>query len=334
MHEHHLARTSFGDRLLYGVTGLLSLAPVAVVGGMLGFLVLTSLPVWQYMGLRFLTDSTWNLGNLYAPHPVVLHGVRVMPGAVFGAKVFLVGTGLTSFLALVLATPAAILAAAASSLTLPWRIRGMVAALVETLSGIPSVVYGLFGLMVVGPVIFHSVGPWLNRFLSPLPFVSGPVNTATNLLTAVVILTLMIVPIITATARAAMEQVPVEWTEGARALGWTDWESFRWVILPYAKGAMVGAMLLGLGRALGETMAVLMVSGNALNVLPTDWYSAVSTMAATIAGQLDSAFTDPSGMAVRALGTLGLTLMLITLAANLVARRLVAGGGASAAGEG
>jgi phosphate transport system permease protein len=312
-----------GDGWFMGVTGLLSLAPVAVVLGMLGFLAITGVPVLRLMGFRFFTGAVWNLGNLYAPHPVWVHGVRVMPGAEFGTRVFLVGTALTSLLALGLAAPTGLLAAAAVAFSLPASVRRPIAALVETLAGVPSVVYGLFGLMTVGPFVFQTLGPFLNRILTPLPFVSGPVNTPTNLLTAVIILTLMVMPIVTATGRAAIEQVPQEWLDGARALGWTEWEVFHEVVWPTTRTALVGAVMLGLGRALGETMAVLMVSGNALNVLPANWYSAVSTMAATIAAQLDSAFTDPTGMAVKALGLLGLTLMLLTLAANLVARGLV-----------
>jgi phosphate transport system permease protein len=195
--------------------------------------------------------------------------------------------------------------------------------MVETLAGIPSVVYGLVGLMTLGPFVFGSLGPWLDRWLSPLPFISGAVNTPTNLLTAVLVLTVMILPIIAATVRAFMERIPSGLLEAGRALGWTDWEIFRLIVLPYAAPAVLGGMLLGLGRALGETMAVLMVSGNALNVLPSNWYSAVGTLAATIAGQLDAAFQDPTGMAVSALGLLGLLLMAMTLATNLLARVLV-----------
>jgi phosphate transport system permease protein len=306
-----------------GVTGLLSVAPLAVVAGLLADLAVTGYPVLRYMGIRFLTSPVWNLGNLYAAHPVVVHGVRVMPGAAFGAEVFWVGTLLTAGFALALAAPAGVLVAAATALLLPPSLRATVAAMVETLAGVPSVVYGLFGLMTIGPFVLDTLGPALNRVLSPLPFVSGPVNTPTNLLTAVLVLTLMVLPLITATARAAFERVPTDWLDAGRALGWTDWEIFRAVVWPATRSAVVGAVMLGLGRALGETMAVLMVSGNALNVLPADWYSAVATMAATIAGQLDSAFTDPTGMAVRALGLLGLVLLLVTLAASLLARWLV-----------
>jgi phosphate transport system permease protein len=243
-----------------------------------------------------------------------------MPGAQFGAAAFFLGTGLTSFMALLLATPLAFFLAAAASFTLPFPVNNALAAVVETMAGIPSVVFGLFGFTVLGPIIVHRVGPWLNHWLSPIPFISGPVVSETNLFVATVVLTLMLLPIIAVTTRAAMEQVPWEMVASARALGWTESEVFWRVVWPYSRHALLGGMILGLGRAFGETMAVLMVSGNALNVLPADIYSGVSTMAATIAGQLDSALTDPTHMAVHALGTLGLVLMAITVAVNLIAR--------------
>ena len=318
-----MGRRSRGDRLMHGATAFLAAAPAVVALGLAGFLLAAALPAIRYMGWSFFSGTTWSLGNLYAQHAVVVHGVHVEPGAQFGACVFIVGTAVTAFLALVFATPPAVAAAAASALTLPPRWRRPAAAMVETLAGIPSVVYGLVGLMTLGPFVFGSLGPWLDRWLSPLPFISGAVNTPTNLLTAVLVLTVMILPIIAATVRAFMERIPSGLLEAGRALGWTDWEIFRLIVLPYAAPAVLGGMLLGLGRALGETMAVLMVSGNALNVLPSNWYSAVGTLAATIAGQLDAAFQDPTGMAVSALGLLGLLLMAMTLATNLLARVLV-----------
>jgi phosphate transport system permease protein len=120
-----------------------------------------------------------------------------------------------------------------------------------------------------------------------------------------------------------MERIPREHIESGLALGWTEAETFWRVVWPYVRSAVVGGSILGLGRALGETMAVLMVSGNALNVLPANWYSAISTMAATIAGQLDAALTDPTHMAIHALGALGLVLFLITLGVNGLARLIV-----------
>lgn len=316
-------RRRLGDRAFGGVLGLLSLTPVAVVVGLGVYLVVAALPVFRMMGTGFWTKTAWTLGNLYANGPILVHQVAVMPGASFGGRVFVVGTVLTSVFALALAAPLAVMAAAAGAFWLPRSWRAPVSVLTDLMAGIPSVLYGLWGLTAVGPFVAHWLGPMLNRVLTPIPFVSGPVNGPENLLTATLVLAIMIVPIIAGTARAVMERVPAVWVDGARALGWTDAEVFRYVIWPFSRTAVVGAVILGWGRAVGETMAVLMVSGNADNVLPGDWYSAVATMAATIAAQLDSAMTDPTGMAVRALGALGLVLFLVTVGANLLARWLV-----------
>ena len=137
------------------------------------------------------------------------------------------------------------------------------------------------------------------------------------------ILALMIVPIIASMSRDAMIQAPQELRDGARALGLTDWEVTRKIVLPYAKVGIFGSVILGLGRALGETMAVAMVAGGAINILPTNIYSPLQTMAGFMAVQLDSAFTDPSGMAVSALMELALVLSIITIMVNVVARLII-----------
>lgn len=320
------------ERLFTGATGLLSLAPYAVVATIAVDLAISSAPVWHLMGFRLMTERTWSLGNQYG-HPVRVDGQVIMPGASFGAAVPIVGTVLTSALALFLATPVGLLLATGTAFLFGPAVRRVLAVVVETMAGIPSVLYGLWGFMVLGPFIARSLGPWLNRVLPPWPFVTGPISGPTNLLTAGVVLALMVIPVVASTARAVMERVPVAWLESGRALGWTEAELFRHVVWPFARPAIAGAVILGLGRALGETMAVLMVSGNAINVFPRDWYSPVATMAATIAGQLDSALQDPTQMAVRALGALGLVLLAISVAANLAARILVAQRGAAVEAE-
>ena len=316
-------RTRWLDRTVGSGLGLLSLAPVVTVVGLAAYLTVSASPVFRYMGWHFLTSLEWSIGNQYANHAVVVHGVRVMPDASYGALVFIVGTALTSLLALLAAIPVAFLAAAGSGYFVKGPIRHLLAGLVEMMAGIPSVIYGLWGLVVVAPAISHHIGPWLNTLFSPLGFLSGPLGSETNLLVAVMVITLMIVPIIAATIRAVMERIPRDMIESGLALGWTEGETFWRVVWPYARSAVVGGSILGLGRALGETMAVLMVSGDALNVLPQNLYSAIGTMAATIAGQLDSALTDPTHMALHALGALGLVLFVMTVLVNLLARAIV-----------
>ncbi len=329
-------RARWIDRTVGSGLGLLSLAPMVTVVGLAAYLVASATPVFRYMGWRFFTSLQWAIGNQYANHAVVVHGVKVMPDASFGALVFIVGTALTSFLALIAAVPVAFFAAAGSGYFVKGRIRHLLAGLVEMMAGIPSVIYGLWGLVVVAPAVTNYIGPWFNRVLSPIAFLSGPLGSETNLLVAVIVITLMIVPIIAATIRAVMERIPREMIESGLALGWTEGETFWRVVWPYARSAVVGGSILGLGRALGETMAVLMVSGDAMNILPQNLYSAIGTMAATIAGQLDSALTDPTHMALHALGALGLVLFTITVMVNLLARAIVkrASSGVSLAEEG
>lgn len=317
------ARARWVDRTVGSGLGLFSLVPIATVVGLAAYLMTSAIPVFRYMGWHFFTSLQWAIGNQYANHAVVVRGVKVMPDASFGALVFIVGTALTSFLALIVAVPVAFFAAAGSGYFVKGRIRHLLAGLVEMMAGIPSVIYGLWGLVVVAPAVTNYLGPWMNNVLSPIGFLSGPLGSETNLLVAVIVITLMIVPIIAATIRAVMERIPREMIESGLALGWTEGETFWRVVWPYARAAVVGGSILGLGRALGETMAVLMVSGDAMNILPHNLYSAIGTMAATIAGQLDSALTDPTHMALHALGALGLVLLIITVVVNLLARAIV-----------
>ncbi len=305
------------------LTALVASFSLLALAAILLFLLGAAWPSIRYNGLTFLTGTTWNLGNLYAAAPVRVDGVRAMPGATFGALVFVLGTLLTSVLALVIAVPTSVGIAIFLTEYAPRRVGGAVSFVVELLAGVPSVVYGLWGIIVLVPWIGSWLGPALARALGFVPFLRGPVGTGAGLLASGLVLALMVVPIIASTVREALLMVPGELREGALALGMTRWEAIRAVSLPFARTGIVGASILGLGRALGETMAVLMVSGDAINLLPRNLYSPVGTMAATIAAQLDSALTDASGMAVHALAELALVLFLITVAVNVLARLVV-----------
>jgi len=184
-------------------------------------------------------------------------------------------------------------------------------------------------LIVLGPLLATAVYPSMARLLGFIPFFAGPTGSGLGLLTAGVVLAIMIVPIVAATTRDLLAQVPQLPREGAIALGLTPWESASIVSLPWVRAGIAGAIILGWARALGETMAVLMVSGAAANYLPTSLYSPVSTLASTIVALLDSALTDPTGMAQSALAEAGLVLLVITLLTNGAARlilRRVSGG--------
>ncbi len=187
-------------------------------------------------------------------------------------------------------------------------------------------VYGLWGYVVLIPFLGKHVYPWVERtFGAYLPMFHGPAGSGYGLLTSGIVLCFMIVPLITATLRDALVATPAALRDSGVSLGATRMEVMRRILLSGQRPVLIGATILALGRALGETMAVLMVSGNALNVLPKNIYDPISTMAAFIASQLDSALQDPTGMAVRALAEVALLLMLISVVVNAAARGLCGG---------
>jgi phosphate transport system permease protein len=285
-------------------------------------ILVQSIPSIRLMGWHFITTINWNIGNTYGAM-VTHNGVSAPVGATYGALPFIVGTLAASIIALIIAIPISIFTA----IILAYKVRGVIktvlSIVVELLAGIPSVVIGLWGIMVLVPWVAHSFGPFLTVLGGIIPFFKGPVGSGMGLLTSGLVLALMVIPIITATARDLLQQVPTLYQEGGIGLGMTSWEVVRLICLPYVKDGLIGGIALGWGRALGETMAVLMVSGSAINYLPHNIYSPISTMAAVIADQLDSAQTDASHMAIHAIAELALVLMVLTLVTNLLARLLI-----------
>jgi phosphate transport system permease protein len=310
------------DKVFRVATGVCASSPVLFLAALAVIVFVQAIPSMRFMGWHFITGIHWDMGDTYGSITKV-HGVDAASGASFGALAFIVGTLASSVIALLIALPIAIL----SAVILAYRVRGAVKStlsiLVELLAGIPSVVFGLWGILVLAPWMKSQFGPWLAHLGHVIPFLAGPVGTGMGLLTSGIVLALMIIPIITATTRDLLQQVPVLYREGGTGLGMTSWEVVRMICLPYIREGLVGAVALGWGRAMGETMAVLMVSGSAINFLPQNIYSPISTMAAAIADQLDSALTDASHMAVHAFAELALILMVMTVATNLIARLLV-----------
>ncbi len=290
------------------VLSLSLLIPAALCAVVL-FLVLYSGQAIVFNGLHFLTRTTWNLGDLY-DNPVVVDGIQVPSGANYGILVFIVGTLASSGIAILIAAPLAMGAAIFLAEIIPPRIRPVLSMLVELIAVVPSVVFGLWGIAVLIPLIGHYLSPNGNGY---------------GLLAASIVLALMITPIIAATLLDALLQVPKENRESAFALGATHFEVVSKVMMPMVRTTLIGGIVLALGRALGETMAVLMVSGGGLNILPTSLFSPISTIASFIAGQLDSAETDPTNMSVRALAEIALVLFTITLAVNACAKLLSSG---------
>ena len=286
------------------------------------FLAIYAWPAVRFNGLGFLADNSWNLGSLYG-NPITVRGQQILPGAHYGILFLIAGTLLSTAIALCLAVPIGVGAAMLLAEGVPPVLRSWFSFFVELLAAIPSVVYGLWGYVVVIPFLGHHVYPFMVRWLGFIPFFGGPAGSGYGLLTAGLVLTLMIVPLITATLRDALVTQPATLREAAVALGATRFETLWTVLLPAVRRVLIGSSILATGRALGETMAVLMVSGNALNYLPGNIYTPISTMASFIVSQLDSALQDPTGMAVRSLAEVALVLCLISIVVNSLARFLI-----------
>ncbi len=292
---------SLGDRLFrrlsWGAT--LLVAGLALLIGLA--LAVEAWPAVQTFGPGFLVSTIWD--------PVAGR---------FGALPFLYGTLVSSALALLIAGPLSLGAAIYLAEIAPPRLRTVAGFLIELLAAIPSVVYGLWGIFVLAPVLRATVQPFLSATLGFLPLFQGP-YFGVGLLTAGVLLAIMIIPTITAIARDVLLAVPNDQREGMLALGATRWEVVRYVVLPYARSGIVGALILGLGRALGETMAVTMVIGNR-PIISASLFSPGYTMAAVIANEFAEATDD---LYLAALLEIGLLLFLVTLLLNIVARLLV-----------
>jgi phosphate transport system permease protein len=302
-----------------------ALLPTLALGLILVVLIVEAIPAIKFNGLGFFTKSVWNEGSQYGA-VVTTNGVQHLQGAQYGALPEIVGTLQTSFIALLIAVPVSIGAAMMIVERLPRRLATGIGMFLEMLAGIPSVVIGLWGVLTFGPFIAHHISPFIARNAPDIPFFDwfrGDTGVGQGLLTSSLILAIMIIPIIAATSRDLIRGVPLLPREGAIALGMSDFECARRVTLPWIGGGIVGASVLGLARALGETIAVAMVSGFALGHIATNLYGVMTTIAATIVNYLESAFLDATDLALHTLAELGLVLMVITLATNILARLLV-----------
>jgi phosphate transport system permease protein len=298
-----------GDRVGDLAFHLLTLAAAALSVITVGAIVwkvfdLADLSIGK-IGLHFFTTTVWD--------PVHNH---------YGALLFLYGTAVTSFVALLVATPLSIAIALYLSELAPRGVRGVIASLVEMLAAIPSVVLGLWGILVLGPFMAKHVDPALHDGLGFLPMFSGQVGqNGLSLITAIAILTIMIVPIITSICRELFLRVPHELEDGALALGATRWEMVRGVILPSARSGIAAAMILGLGRALGEAIAVTQVIGGATS-FHASWFAPADTLASKIAGNYQSASTRLEASSLIYLAAILLVLgLLVNVVAQIIVRR-------------
>jgi phosphate transport system permease protein len=305
--------------------GVSAVIPLLALVFVLATLVIEATGAIKVNGLHFFTGTSWNPGNTYGD-TVVTHGVAHPAGADYGALPLIVGTLASSAIALIVAVPVSIGAAFAIAQRVPRRLASAVGTVIELLAGIPSVVVGLWGAMTFGPFVAHHIAPLIARNAPNVPILTyfrGNTGNGEGMLVSGLVLAVMIIPVIASTCRDLIRQVPSLPREGATALGMSDWECARKVTLPWVSSGIVGAVVLGLGRALGETMAVAMVSGAELGAMPNNIYSTMTTIAATVVSQLDSALTDSTNFAVKTLAEVSLVLMVITLLTNVAARALV-----------
>lgn len=295
----------------------MAIVPLAIMIILFTFLIINSLPAMRYTGFSFFTTYLWYPGFVNSP-PIYYHGVEAPLKSAFGILVFLVGTLITTGLALLIAFPVSLFLALTLNLYTPHSLKKPFSVMVELFAGIPSVIYGLWGIIVLEPILLHNVMPWMKS----VGF-QGEIFSGAGILAAGLILSIMIIPIVTAVISESMAAQALELKDGVYALGGTKWEVGKHILLRQTRKQIIGGTLLGTGRALGETMAVLMLSGAIVNVLPTSIFSLTNTMAAQIASALDSAFIDGTGMNISALVELGLVLVLISLIANLAGRAIV-----------
>ncbi|MCL5783608.1 MAG: phosphate ABC transporter permease subunit PstC [Candidatus Thermoplasmatota archaeon] len=299
----------------------MSLLPVFILVSIFAFVFYYSIPAIRYMGVRFFTTYLWYPGIESRP-PIHINGVTAPYASSYGILLFLTGTLISSALAIVIALPLSFLSSMAVELYVPSGIKKFLISMIELFAGIPSVIYGLWGIIVLEPLLFHDIEPWMRDVLSTVPGFAGEIYSGAGILASGVILAFMIIPIIVSVMVNSFDTVPAEIKHGIVTLGATKWELGKYLITDYSRMSTYGGTLLGLGRALGETMAVLMVSGAVVNVLPSSFYSAINTMAAAVASLLDSAFFDATGMSISALSELSLVLMIISLSVNVLGRRI------------
>jgi len=288
-----------GDLALYGVCAAASLLAIVTIVLVAYQVVDGASPAISKYGLGFLTSTEWQPNF-----------------DLFGAGSLIYGTAVSSFAALFLGAPIAISIGLYLSLLAPSGVRGVVAPLVEMLAAIPSVILGFWGVLVLAPFVESTIEPFLHDRLGFIPIFGAPQTTGASIFTASLILTIMVVPIIASISRDLFAAVPRELQDGASALGATRWEVVRGIVLPSTSSGLIAASLLGLGRALGEAIAVAQVIG-AGSEIQASLFRTGDTLAARIANQFPGALTE---MHKASLFYLGVILLVIGIASNLIAQ--------------
>jgi len=299
---------------------VLALAGASVLIILAAMLISTTVdawPVFQHSGWSFITSADWDPGIS-----------RTEITGSYGALTFILGTLITSAIALLIAVPLAIGCGLSLTNIAPPAIRNPLTYAIDLLAAVPSVVYGLWGLLFFVPIFVRPVLKTVSdTFGDVVPFLSGPVVTY-NYATAGIVLAIMVLPIITAVTREVMSNTPVTEIHGAYALGSTRWEMMRDIVMPRARPGIIGATMLGLGRALGETVAVAMLIGGSQR-MPTTLFQGGQSMAGVIA----ITFQEASPENIKALLGVGVVLFVITVIVNMAARLVIWATGGRVAGD-
>ncbi len=292
------------DVFFHRVTQLFSLLVLVALLGIIVSLFINALPVFQKFGARFLWYVEWDIIN-----------------EEFGAAIAIVGTLASASIALLLAVPLAFGVALFLTETCPTWLRRPLGTAIELLAAVPSIIYGMFGLFVFAPLFADYFQVPVQKLLGGMPLVGFLFGGSTNgfgILAAGIVLAFMVLPFVAAVMRDVFEIVPPILRESAYGLGCTTWEVVRYVVLPYTQKGVIGGVMLGLGRALGETMAVTFVIGNA-NRMPTSLFSPGTSIASTLANE----FGEAADFHISALFALGFLLFVITFFVLAIAKWMI-----------
>jgi phosphate transport system permease protein len=305
LHATQVRKFGFQDRLFHYITQLFALVVLASLLGILASLAIEAWPTFKQFGASFLWSNVWSV-----------------PEDQYGALAAIYGTVVTSVIALFIAVPVSFGIALFLTETCPVWLRRPLGTAIELLAGVPSIVYGIWGLFIFAPLFAAHIQPPLQATFGDWPVIGGwfagpPIGV--GILTASIVLSLMVIPFVASVMRDVFETVPDVLKESAYGVGCTTWEVMRHIVLPYTRVGVIGGVMLGLGRALGETMAVTFVIGNA-NRIVGSLFAPGTSIASTLANEFGEA--DP-GLHIASLFALGLVLFVITFIVLAISRWMI-----------
>jgi phosphate transport system permease protein len=305
LHASQVRKFKIQDMFFHQVTLVFAFIVLAALAGILISLAIEAMPTMKQFGLAFIWTDIWSV-----------------PDDEFGALSAIYGTVVTSVIALVIAVPVSFGIALFLTETCPVWLRRPLGTAIELLAGVPSIIYGIWGLFVFAPLFAQHVQPYLQTAFGDVPVIGGwfagpPIGV--GILTAGIVLSLMVIPFVASVMRDVFETVPPPLKESAYGVGCTTWEVVVNVVLPYTRVGVIGGIMLGLGRALGETMAVTFVIGNA-NRIVGSLFAPGTSIASTLANEFGEA--DP-GLHISSLFALGLVLFVITFVVLAISQWLI-----------